>query len=76
MRKGFTLIEILITTTIIGLLSVVGMTSYSLVRGKARDAKRVADIRTIYNAVELFFEQHGRYPDAPSAAATSSEDGT
>ncbi len=65
-RKGFTLIELLITTTIIGLLSVVGMTSYSLVRGKARDAKRVSDIRTIYNAVELYFEQHGSYPPAPS----------
>lgn len=66
-RKGFTLIELLITTTIIGLLSVAGMTSYSLVRGKARDAKRVSDIRTLYNAIELYFEQHGSYPPAPSA---------
>jgi len=65
-RKGFTLIELLITTTIIGLLSVAGMTSYSLVRGKARDAKRVSDIRTIYNAIELYFEQHGSYPPSPS----------
>ncbi|HTK60213.1 MAG TPA: carboxypeptidase regulatory-like domain-containing protein [Candidatus Baltobacteraceae bacterium] len=65
-KQGFTLIELLITTTIIGLLSVAGMTSYTLVRGKARDAKRVSDIRTIYNAVELYFEQHGSYPPAPS----------
>jgi prepilin-type N-terminal cleavage/methylation domain-containing protein len=65
-RPAFTLIELLITTTIIGLLSVVGVTSYSVVRGKARDAKRVSDVRTIYNAVELYFEQHGSYPPAPS----------
>ena len=66
-RKGFTLIELLITTTIIGVLSVAGMTSFSLVRGKARDARRVSDVRTIYNAIELYFEQHGSYPSAPSS---------
>lgn len=65
-RPAFTLIELLITTTIIALVSVAGMTSYSLVRGKARDARRVSDVRTIYNAVELYFEQHGSYPPAPS----------
>lgn len=66
MRKGFTLVEILMTTTIIGLLSVAGMTSYSLVRSKARDARRVSDVRTLYNAIELYFEQHGSYPSSPS----------
>lgn len=65
-RKGFTLIEILVTTTIIGMLSVVGMTSFTFVRGRARDARRVSDIHTIYNAIELYFEQHGSYPSAPS----------
>ena len=64
---GFTLIELLITTTIIALISVAGMTSYSLVRGKARDARRVSDVHTIYNAIELYFEQHGSYPSAPNA---------
>jgi general secretion pathway protein G len=71
---GFTLIELLITTTIIGLLSVAGMTSYSLVRGKARDAKRVSDIRTIHSAVELYFEQHGSYPPAPNAGLVLGSD--
>lgn len=65
-RRGFTLIELLVTTTIIGLLSVAGMTSYALVRGKARDAKRVADVRTLFNAIELYFEQNGMYPPAPA----------
>ena len=74
MRRGFTLIELLITTTIIALVSVAGMTSYSLVRGKARDARRVSDVRTIYNAVELYFEQHGSYPPAPSGGLVIGSD--
>lgn len=65
-RKGFTLIELLITTTIIGLLASLGSVSYSYVRLKARDAKRVADIRSVRNAIETYFEQHGKYPDAPT----------
>lgn len=64
-RRGFTLIELLVTTTIIGLLASVGTVSYSFVRVKARDTKRVADIRTIRNAIELYFDQHGQYPPAP-----------
>ncbi len=63
--KGFTLIELLITTTIIGLLSVAGTATYQFVRVSARDARRVSDIRTIRNAIELFFEQNGQYPVAP-----------
>lgn len=62
---GFTLIELLITTSIIGILSAVGMASYSFARMKARDAKRVSDIRTLRNAVETYFEQNGKYPAAP-----------
>lgn len=60
--KAFTLIELLITVTIIGLLASAGTVTYSYVRTKARDAKRVADIRTIRNAIETYFEQNGKYP--------------
>lgn len=62
--RAFTLVELLVTTTIIGLLAAAGTFSYSYVRARARDAKRVADIRTIRNAIETFFEQNGKYPPA------------
>lgn len=63
--KGFTLVELLITTTIIGLLSVAGTATYQYVRVSARDARRVSDMQTIRNAIELFFEQNAYYPVAP-----------
>lgn len=72
-RQGFTLIELLVTTAIIGLLASIGSVSYSFVREKARDARRVADIRTIRNALETYFEQHGKYPDAPSGGIVLGE---
>ncbi len=64
-RTGFTLVELLVTTTIMALLTVAGLVSYNAVRMKARDAKRVADVRTIRNAIELYFEQHAEYPASP-----------
>ncbi|WKZ29060.1 MAG: carboxypeptidase regulatory-like domain-containing protein [Patescibacteria group bacterium] len=63
--KGFTLIELLITTVIIGLLSVAASTTYQFVRSNARDARRVADMRTIRNAIEIYYEQNAKYPTAP-----------
>jgi prepilin-type N-terminal cleavage/methylation domain len=61
-RGGFTLIELLVVISIIGVLSgmvLVGMTG---VRGKARDARRVSDIRQIRTAVEMYAAEHGSYP--------------
>lgn len=65
MRKGFTLIELLVVTAIVGLLSTVGTVSYTYVRTKGRDTKRIADIRTLRNAIETYYEFYSMYPNAP-----------
>ena len=44
-QKGFTLIELLVVIAIIGLLSTLAIVSLNTARAKARDAKRVADVR-------------------------------
>jgi hypothetical protein len=67
------LIELLVTTAIIGLLATVGSASYGFVRMKARDAKRVADIRTIRSALETYFEQNSKYPPAPQPLTLGSD---
>lgn len=56
----------MITTAIIGLLATASSVSYGYVRQRGRDAKRVADIRTLRNAIETYFEQNGSYPPAPA----------
>jgi len=61
-RKGFTLIEMLVVIAIIGLLSSVVVIGLSGAREKARDARRVADIRQIQNALEISYDATTGYP--------------
>jgi prepilin-type N-terminal cleavage/methylation domain-containing protein len=53
-NKGFTLIELLVVIAIIGLLSSIMTSSFSAVRSKARDTKRVAEMRSIEKAINLY----------------------
>ena len=61
-NKGFTLIELLVVIAIIGMLSSVVLASLNSAREKARDAKRIADLREIEKALELYFDDNGEYP--------------
>ncbi len=60
--KGFTLIELLVVIAIISILSSVVLTSLNTARVKARDARRVADIKQIETALEMYFNDNGNYP--------------
>lgn len=61
-HKGFTLIELLVVLAIIALLSTLGVVALSSARIKARDAKRVSDIKQIQTALELYFTDKSNYP--------------
>ncbi len=61
---GFTLIELLVVISIIGLLASVVLVSLNGARQKSRDAKRLADIRQIASALELYYNDNSGYPTA------------
>jgi prepilin-type N-terminal cleavage/methylation domain-containing protein len=61
-RRGFTLIELLVVISIIGLLASVALIALVSVRQKSRNAKRVADMVQMLNALELFKAQYSGYP--------------
>lgn len=60
--RGFTLIELLVVIAIIGILSSVVLASLNDARQKSRDAKRIADIKQLQLALELFYDSNGTYP--------------
>lgn len=61
-QKGFTLIELLVVIAIIGLLSTLAVVALNNARMKARDAKRVSDIKQIQTALELYYNDANSYP--------------
>jgi len=67
--RGFTLVEMLIVITIIGILSGIGLVHYQNVRAAARDARRKSDLAYIRLALALYEEDNGSYP-IPVAGTT------
>ena len=57
------MIELLVVIAIIGILASVVLASLNTARRKSRDARRLADIKQIQVALELYFDaKDGQYP--------------
>ncbi len=67
--NGFTLIELLVVVAIIALLSSVITASLNEARKGARDTQRIASLREIQTGLELYYNEHSRYPDGDGAGA-------
>ncbi len=65
-KKGFTLIELLVVVAIMGLLSALAVVSLNQARARARDARRVADVKQVQTALELFYLDQFQYPGTPT----------
>ncbi len=60
--KGFTLIELMVVISIIGLLSSIVLASLKDARDKANVTKFKAEIRQMISALELYRGDNGKYP--------------
>ncbi|MCK4386985.1 MAG: prepilin-type N-terminal cleavage/methylation domain-containing protein [Candidatus Pacebacteria bacterium] len=60
---GFTLTELLVAMAIIGILSAIVLTSMSGARERAKDGRRITDIKQIQLALELYYDVNSTYPD-------------
>jgi prepilin-type N-terminal cleavage/methylation domain-containing protein len=71
-KKGFTLIELLVVIAIIGILATIAVVALQQARQSARDANRIANIKQMQTALELYFNDWQAYPASNSPAFTSS----
>lgn len=62
-QKAFTLIELLIVIAIIALMSTIVLIAVNSARIKGRQASRVANLRSVQTALELYNQDFGAYPN-------------
>lgn len=62
-RTGFSLIELMVTVSIIALLSVISVVSINVVSANARDSKRLGDVTSLSNALGIYYIDNGQYPN-------------
>lgn len=72
-KKGFTLTEIMVTMSILSTVSSIGMSQYNGALASARDAQRLANIKQVQTALNLYYLDHESYP-ACVAATTPTEE--
>jgi general secretion pathway protein G len=65
--SGFTLVEILVSATIIGLLTTIGITGFQAITKSGRDALRKSDLEQMRSALEVFKSENGVYPTGTAA---------
>ena len=74
-QNGFTLIEMLIVTVIIGILAAIAVPKFSSAKEKAYDRAAMSDIRRAQVAAEAYYADNMAYPASASDANFTTSSG-
>jgi prepilin-type N-terminal cleavage/methylation domain-containing protein len=67
-KSGFTMIELIVTIIVIGILSSITIVAYNKVQQDARDSTRRGNVAIIAEALEKYYSKNGEYPSVRSLA--------
>ena len=63
MKKGFTLVELLIVIAIMGILTSITVAQFVTAKKKANDVARKGDLNATSKALQMYFNDYGKFPD-------------
>ncbi|MEI7777687.1 MAG: type II secretion system protein [bacterium] len=63
-KNGFTLIEILVVVSIMGILLSIVMENIGSAQARSRDHKRISDIKSLQLALEQYYDGNNAFPTA------------
>jgi general secretion pathway protein G len=73
-ESGFTLLELIVVITIIGILSTFVVIRTAGWAGKTRVTKAISDMDTIIRAADIYVTQTGRYPETLDEMVNAKDD--
>ncbi len=68
-KRGFTLVELLVTCALLAVIAAVILFGLVNARNQSKDARAMADIKQIQRVVEIYYDQNGTYP-TPTCATS------
>ena len=74
MKRGFTILELLIVIAVIGMLASIIFVAFANVQSKSRDTRRIEDMREIQKALNLYYIDGNRFPQSSTAVALTGDD--
>lgn len=66
--RAFTLIEIIVVVALLGLIASAILASLTDAQREARDKRRIADLKSIEQALQLYYSENNAYPTESSGA--------
>lgn len=72
-KNGFTIVELLVTITIIGILATIGTLSFTGIQKQSRDSQRMSKVTVISESLEKYYQENGVYPSCAELTQDSNK---